>query len=119
MIPKLILATFRNLPSMDIPGRAQSLILVKENQVDTYTKFAVNAKEYNQFRPDMPGGRQIPECTQKHHRIIKREKLFLTLYNATLFKLHLTTYFTPPRCSDTQIHIKYIKLLLKLQEYTH
>jgi hypothetical protein len=34
MIPKLILATFRGLPSMNIFGRAQSLILVKENQVD-------------------------------------------------------------------------------------
>jgi hypothetical protein len=100
MIPKPILATFRILPSMNIPGRAQSLILVKENQVDTYTRFAVNAKEYNQFHPNMPGGRQIPECTQNHHRIIKREELLLTLYNATLFKLHLPTCFTPPRCSE-------------------
>jgi hypothetical protein len=48
----------------------------------------------------MPGGRQIPECTQKHHRTIKREELFLILYYATLFKLHLTTCFTLPRCSE-------------------
>jgi hypothetical protein len=76
MIPKPILATFRNLPSMSIFGRAQSLILVKENQVDTYTRFAVNAKEYNQFRPNMPGGRQIPEYTQKHHRTIREKNYF-------------------------------------------
>jgi hypothetical protein len=48
----------------------------------------------------MPGGRPIPECTQQHYRIIKKEELFLTLYNATLFKLYLTTCFTPPRCSE-------------------
>jgi hypothetical protein len=48
----------------------------------------------------MPWGRQISECTQKHHRTIMREELFLTLYNATLFKLHLTTRFIPPRCSE-------------------
>jgi hypothetical protein len=48
MIPKPILVTFRNLPSMNILGRAQSLIFGTENNVDTYTKFAVNAKEYNQ-----------------------------------------------------------------------
>jgi hypothetical protein len=100
MIPKPILATFRNLLSMSIFGRAQLLILVKENQVDTYTRFAVNAKEYNQFRPNMPGGQQIPECTQKHHRTIKREELFLTLYNATLLKIHSTTCFTLSRCSE-------------------
>jgi hypothetical protein len=48
----------------------------------------------------MPGTRQIPECTQKHHRTIKRKELFLTLCNATLFKLHLTTCFTPHRSSE-------------------
>jgi hypothetical protein len=48
----------------------------------------------------MPDGRQIPQCTQKHHKTIKREEIFLTLYNATLFKLHLTTCFTLPRCSE-------------------
>jgi hypothetical protein len=34
--------------TMNILRRPQSLILVKKNKVDTYTKFAVNAKEYNQ-----------------------------------------------------------------------
>jgi hypothetical protein len=48
----------------------------------------------------MPGGRQISECTQKHHRTTMREELFLTLYNATLLKLHLTTCFTLPQCSE-------------------
>jgi hypothetical protein len=46
----------------------------------------------------MPGGRQIPECTQKHHRM--GEELFSTLYNATLLKLHLTTCFTLLQCSE-------------------
>jgi hypothetical protein len=50
----------------------------------------------------MPRGRQIPECTQKHHRTIKREELFLTLYNATLFKLHLTTC-----CHSSSVFRKY------------
>jgi hypothetical protein len=92
------LATFRNLPSMNILRRPQSLILVKENNVDRYTKLAVNAKEYNQvvkkYYQVMPSGRQIPECTQKHHWTTMREELFLTLYNATLLKLHLTSCFT-------------------------
>jgi hypothetical protein len=48
----------------------------------------------------MPGGRQIPVCTQKHHRTIKKEELFLTLYNVTLLKLHLTTCVTLPRRSE-------------------
>jgi hypothetical protein len=94
MIPKPILVTFRSLPSMNKFGRAQSLILVKENNVDTYTKFAVNAKEYNQFDRICPGVDRFIK------RTIKREELFLTLYNTTLFKLHLTTCFTLPRCSE-------------------
>jgi hypothetical protein len=55
MISKPIPATFRNLPSYKILGRAQSLILFKENHVNTYTKFAVNAEEYNQVDRICPG----------------------------------------------------------------
>jgi hypothetical protein len=63
MISKLILAILRNLLSMSILRRPQSLILVKQNNVDTYTKLAVNAKEYNQAGNQ---GLQFPDCTQKY-----------------------------------------------------
>jgi hypothetical protein len=62
MISKPILTTFRNLPSMNILGRPQSLILVEENNVDTYTKFAVNAKEYNQVDRICPGVDRFPNA---------------------------------------------------------
>jgi hypothetical protein len=55
----------------------------------------------------MPGDQQIPECTQKHHRTTMREELFLTLYNATLFKFHsicCSICFTLPQCSEN-IHL--------------
>jgi hypothetical protein len=60
MISKLILAILRNLPSMHILRRPHSLILVKENNVDIRTR--------NSLLMNMPGGRQIPDCTQKHNR---------------------------------------------------
>jgi hypothetical protein len=62
MISKPLSAKFRSLTSMNILGRAQSLILVKENHVDTYTKFAVNAKEYNQVDQICPGVERFPNA---------------------------------------------------------
>jgi hypothetical protein len=55
----------------------------------------------------MPGGRQIPECTQKHHKTTMREELFVTLYNATLLKLHLTTCFTLPHTVKSGVSFRH------------
>jgi hypothetical protein len=66
MISKPILAIFRNLPSMNILRQLQLLILVKENNVDTYTKFPVNAKE-KEYARGSTDSQMHPETLQNHN----------------------------------------------------
>jgi hypothetical protein len=85
---------------MNILGRPQSLILVKENNVDTYTKFAFNAKEYNQVDRLCPGIDRFPNVPRKITEP-QWEKNYFWLYTMQPFLSYiLTTCFTLPQCSE-------------------
>jgi hypothetical protein len=53
----------------------------------------IKNKEYARGSTD---SRMHPETSQNHNE----RKLFFNLYNTTLLKLHLTTCFTLPQCSE-------------------
>jgi hypothetical protein len=60
---------------------------------------SVTIRESKKSYPLHSLSKQLKQLKQPTERM-ENEKRFLTLYNATLLKLHLTTSFTLPQCSE-------------------